>query len=143
MTLAMGNPTWERKRVAQYDKDGTFIRMYSSVTAVKAYGFDPSSVTKCCRGERHHAHNYVWRYATPSQWSQTPTEQRYLHRRPKHNQVPSERRKRVAQYTTDGTLIKTYDYLRAVKADNYNPSVVSKCCNGKRPTAYNYKWEYI
>lgn len=51
-------------------------------------------------------------------------------------------RKRVQQYTLDGKLVRTYNSLRAVEHYDYDPSLISKCCNGKRETAYQYIWKY-
>lgn len=63
------------------------------------------------------------------------------------------RRKRVAnpmrntykiqQLTLDGELIKLWDFAVDVKHQlNYNATSIWECCEGKRKTAYGYKWQY-
>jgi len=50
------------KQVLQYDKDNNFIREYISINATKQYGFDPSSVAKCCKSKLKHHKGYYWVY---------------------------------------------------------------------------------
>jgi len=50
------------KPVLQYDKDNNFIREYISIGSTKEYGFDPSSVTKCCKNKLKYHQGYYWIY---------------------------------------------------------------------------------
>ena len=49
----------------------------------------------------------------------------------------------INQYALDGTLMNTWDgYLILNKTFNYKGSSIKECCEGKRKTAYGYKWEF-
>lgn len=50
------------KPVLQYDKDNNFITEYISLSATKQYGFDPSSVAKCCKNKLKYHKGYCWIY---------------------------------------------------------------------------------
>lgn len=53
-------------------------------------------------------------------------------------------RKRVDQLSIDGTYIKTFEGLGIAAASVGASSVsnISDCCNGKRKTAFKYKWRW-
>ena len=49
--------------VYQYSLDGVFIQEWkSSAEASRVNGFDPSSITKCCKGKLHKHKGYIWKY---------------------------------------------------------------------------------
>lgn len=51
------------KPVAQYAKNGTFIKAWPSAAEVKRQlGFDKSSITQVANGKRKTANGYVWKY---------------------------------------------------------------------------------
>ena len=50
------------KPVLQYDKDNNFIREYISIGSTKEYGFDPSTIAKCCKNKLKHHKGYYWIY---------------------------------------------------------------------------------
>lgn len=51
------------KSVLQFDKEGNFIREWSSIIAVKnELGIDQSAITQCCKNKRKSAGKFVWRY---------------------------------------------------------------------------------
>lgn len=50
--------------VVQYDKNGRFIKKYSSIAeAAKVTSSKYRSISKCCRGKVRHHNNFKWRYA--------------------------------------------------------------------------------
>lgn len=53
--------------------------------------------------------------------------------------------KRVAQYSTDGTLIKVWDSLKAIHlALGYSQGNISMCCNGKHKNGlYGFVWRHV
>lgn len=52
--------------------------------------------------------------------------------------------KRVAQYTLSGELVAIYSSLReASNQTGFWYGNISRCCLGKRKTAYGYIWKYI
>lgn len=51
--------------------------------------------------------------------------------------------KKVLQFDLNGNLIKSWDTVReAERETNIHSSHISRCCNGKRKTAYGYIWKY-
>lgn len=49
----------------------------------------------------------------------------------------------INQLTLNGDYIKTWDgYLILYKTFNYKGTSIKECCEGKRKTAYGYKWEF-
>ena len=52
------------RKVNQYDLDGNFIRSYWGCIEVKElFGYDNSSIAKCCKGKVKTSYGYIWRYA--------------------------------------------------------------------------------
>ena len=55
----------------------------------------------------------------------------------------SQKKKRVSQYTLDGTLIKTYEGMNiAAKATHSSITKISLCCKNKRKTHNAFIWKY-
>lgn len=51
------------KPVLQFDRDGNFIREWTSAKKVnEETGIDHSHISKCCLGKRKSAGGYVWRF---------------------------------------------------------------------------------
>ena len=49
--------------VCQYDLYGGFIKCWNSLReAADILSLDQASITKCCKGERNHVGNFIWRY---------------------------------------------------------------------------------
>lgn len=52
-----------KRRVLQYDIDGTLVRKYESVfDAATAVGGFAESIMRCCNRKQHTAKGYKWRY---------------------------------------------------------------------------------
>lgn len=50
---------------------------------------------------------------------------------------------RINQLTLDGEFIKQWFNFAEIKhTQNYNNTSIKECCEGKRKTAYGYKWEF-
>ena len=54
----------KRKKVYQYDLDGTLVKVWSSVNSCKEFGFEPSNISACCLGKYGHttSKGYKWSY---------------------------------------------------------------------------------
>ncbi len=49
----------------------------------------------------------------------------------------------IGQFSMDGELIREWERARDIAITlNYNATSIWECCEGKRKTAYGYKWEY-
>ena len=55
----------------------------------------------------------------------------------------SKLRKKVAQYTLDGELIKIWDSTQECTKYGFHQANVSACARGKINTAYGFKWIYV
>lgn len=56
-------PKPRKKKVIQIDKDGTIIRIFSSLTeAAKETGTGISKISLCCSGKRKTTNGYSWEY---------------------------------------------------------------------------------
>ena len=52
------------------------------------------------------------------------------------------RSKKVLQFTLDGELIREWSSLRECERNGFDHGAVGRCCNGKRKSAYGFKWCY-
>ena len=51
--------------------------------------------------------------------------------------------KSVLQFTLDNILVKEYPSIQQVEREKgFAHSYIVKCCKGKIPTAYGFKWQY-
>ena len=49
--------------IIQYDREGNFIKEWSSATtAAKELGFHATNITACCKGKTKSSNNYIWKY---------------------------------------------------------------------------------
>lgn len=56
-------PESHKKKVIQIDKDGTIIRIFSSLTeAAKETGSKIGHISSCCSGKRKTTNGYSWKY---------------------------------------------------------------------------------
>lgn len=64
--------------------------------------------------------------------------------KPRGNSKQSLRNKyKIQQLTIDGKLVNTWDFaFEAKRKFNYNTTSIWECCEGKRKSAYGYKWQY-
>lgn len=52
--------------------------------------------------------------------------------------------KKIGQYNLEGKLIKVYSSLTKASFENgFELASISRCCNNKQKTAYNFIWKYI
>lgn len=55
----------------------------------------------------------------------------------------NDNKKIVYQYTMDGEFVAKYNSTMEVERKNgFKRASISRCCNKKQKTAYNYKWSY-
>jgi len=123
------------KRINQYSIEGKFIKTWDSIEeASRKLSLNSSSIGKCCRQEpsTHQIGGFIWRY--------------YNDVKGKSDIAPVEykAKRKVEQYTLDGTYLKTFDSVSlAAKEINSATTNISKCCKGKRKSAGGYIWKYV
>ena len=51
------------KKIAQYSKNGELIKTFNSIVdASREYNIPTTNISKCCKGKRHSAGKYIWKY---------------------------------------------------------------------------------
>jgi phage gp45-like len=58
-----GNVSKNKKRIAQYDLNGNFIKEYESIQdASIKNNINSKNISSVCKGKRHKAGKYIWKY---------------------------------------------------------------------------------
>lgn len=52
------------------------------------------------------------------------------------------KKKPINQYDLEGKLVNTFSSIHEVEKKGYDRHNITNCCNGKRLTAYGYKWSF-
>lgn len=55
-----------QKPIIQKDINGNIIKTWPSLNSTKLGGYDPSNVSKCCRGKRVSYRGFYWNYLYPN-----------------------------------------------------------------------------
>ena len=50
--------------------------------------------------------------------------------------------KKVLQYTLDGEFIREWPSMNEIQKNGFNRNIIRFCCQGKRKSAYGFKWCY-
>lgn len=53
------------------------------------------------------------------------------------------RKKRVAQLTLDGKIVRIFNGIREVDAFGFSNQHVASCCKGKRRSHHGFAWKYV
>lgn len=125
-----------QKGINQYTWDGKFVKHYNSAAeAVNGDEYKISHLQYACRGNQVLWNNYQWRYDTEEP--------------PKPLEKPYFSKRRIAQYSLEGELLKIFPSAAAAAREvspEQNSNVVGnqilQVCKHNRKTAKGYKWEY-
>ena len=128
------------KRVVQYFRDGSFVKIYKNAAEAEFYtGICSTGILECCKNTKKSAGNYLWRYEGEEltkeyvQWCNTRKTQFYR----------GFSGKSVIQYTMDGAFIAIYkSTVEAEQITGVKCSNISLCCNGHRSHAKGFIWRY-
>lgn len=93
-------------------------------------------IRNVCRRFKDSAYGYVWRFKGEAQEQFNADKEYYK------NKEPSPKGNKIAQYTTDGQIIKIYEQLADVEKDGWGRNMVSLCCRGKKDIYRGYIWKY-
>lgn len=97
-------------------------------------------------------HNKHMSYHSSKQIYTEETRQKLsiIHKGCKHSEetkkkmsVSRKDKKKVAQYTLDGELVKVWDSFSEIGRNGYCRETVSGCCNGRYKTCKGYKWKLM
>lgn len=109
------------KKVGQY-KDTELIKEYPSVSSVELDGYSKDGVSMCCNGRIKTHGGFIWKFIDTNE--------------------PPLQHKKVGQYK-DGNLIKEYPSIKSTELDNFQPSGVGACCNGRLKSYKGFQWRFI
>jgi very-short-patch-repair endonuclease len=126
--------TGKEKPVLQYELDGTFVQLYSSVKeAAEEMKLFPSAIAACARDVVKTAGNYMWKF------------QEKVGDFPKKvDKVKYELYKEVAQYVAEtGELVKTYKSVgEACREIGVKPRSVYQAIK-KNFVSHGFIWKYV
>ena len=64
------NAQTHKKKIAQYDMQGNFLKMWDSARDIQnVLGFADSNINKCCNKHIPHAYGYKWRYGDAEEYA--------------------------------------------------------------------------
>ena len=117
----------------QYDLEGNFIQSFNSINeAARLTGNAPngSNIVKVLKGELNIAYGYRWSYLKQDKL-------------PPLNTNNTGRSKTIYQYDLNGNFIRSYKSTKeAARILDKSQGTISMAANGKRKTAFGYKWSY-
>lgn len=123
------------KPVYQYDIKGNFIKEWDIRNDVqKVFGIKTARISEACKRNSHFFGEYFWfdTYQGDKINSAQP------HKRAKRKILKLDR------YTD--AILEEFDSLTlaaiSIKNNKEDKSRISDCCNGRRKTAYDFKWSY-
>lgn len=123
------------RAVRQYNLNGEWLMSFESATAAaKELGIQQGKITDVCKGNRKTAGEYQWRYEDYNLEKIDPVP------------PPSCKKKKVAQYDTNGNLLNVYEsYRAAARAINGTPSAISRICSGTKGlhTHKGFVWKIV
>lgn len=119
------------KKVNKYDLDFNYIETFdSAIEASLSVGSKCyQSISGCCKGKTFQSFGYIWRYVGEND------DNPYLYYE-KMGYMQS-----VDMFDLNNNYIATYDNMISI-SDDYNPSLILRCCNEKIKKAYNHIWKF-
>jgi len=117
-----------KKAVYQMDMDGNIIKEFESIKqASDQTGIHNRSINPTCKGRRHQAGGYRWRYVSDENWQ------------PQDNR----KSKRVEQLTIKDEFICLFkDANEAAEEVDCSPSSIRSACTGSTKTLKGFHWRY-
>ena len=118
----------KHKKVYQYNKDGTFIKEWDSISdAARFYNTYRSNIVCNCKGKTRHSAGFLWSYE-------------------KKDSIPPMRfinGVSIIQMKEDGGFIREWKSIKeAALFYNVTPSAIRCALTGYRKRACGYKWKY-
>lgn len=129
------NNNSSKRAVNKYDLSGVLMETYESISeAARVNNVPYQAISQNCRKEINHYKNYVYRYAdNNSEFIPVVVKQTHGHI--------------TAQYDLAGEFIASYESAnaaaRALCKDTFAGRNIRAVCEGKRKTAFGYKWAYL
>ena len=119
-----------RKKIAQYDLNGIFIRTWDSITIAESE-LNLTSIANVLAGNSKYAGQWQWRYYNNDDNNIDPVQTK---------------EKSVYQFDLQGNLLKRYKSLSEAASQFENKksarSAISQTCLGTHTQAYGYYWSF-
>lgn len=114
-----------QKEVMQYSLTGELLAVWPSATeASRVLGLNRSGISQACKNGRRSAYGFVWKAADP-------TDRRSY-------------RKKIAQMTARGRIIKIWPTLRAAALGvGCGVSTIDSALRGALKTCKSFRWKYV
>tara|TARA_R110002051_G_scaffold325768_2_gene431007 strand:- start:5721 stop:6389 length:669 start_codon:yes stop_codon:yes gene_type:complete len=119
-----------QKTVYQYDMlTGVLVNKYSNLTEASAtVGLNKQDLSSICLSVNKVSKGFYWSYGC---YDKFPL-------------VKDKRRKKVAQYTLEGKLVKEFNSVaEASKYSGCNKTSIAKVCREERKTCGGFIWKYL
>jgi hypothetical protein len=118
------------KSVLQYDLNGNFIKKWKSITkASNDLNIASPNITKCCKGKRNYAGEFIWFYYTGDIKSTVPP--------------IKTRKKEVFKYDLFLNFIEKYESVNEASRQNKVATAnIAACCNKKVKSAGGFIWSF-
>lgn len=118
-------------KINQFDLDGNFIKQYSSVAQAAEDNNTIYQAISAVLSKKRKQHNgYIYRYDNEE--------------KPLPVQVKHTHGKKTAQYDLEGNLLNIFDSAtQAGKSLGKDGRNIRSVCDGKRQSAYGFKWKYL
>ena len=119
-----------RKKIAQYDLEGNFIRIWDAITIAEKE-LNLNSIKNALSGVSKYAGQWQWRYYEENNDNIEPV---------------TTKEKSIYQFDLQGNLLKRYKSISAASNVFNNPnsakSAISQVCLGKYNQAFGYYWSF-
>ena len=139
--FSFNNSPSKGNTVYQFDKDGNFIKKWTSTLEAEYYFTTKTkdNIGACCRKKQKSAYNYIWSY------SQELDIHYYINNKNKKLLgFGSHKKRKIGQYNMNHELIKIWDSIQEASLQyNIKPDNINKCCNNKQKQTKNFIWKYI
>ena len=129
------SPAYNDRAIVQLTLDGQYVREWPAIVCVNDYGYNSICVSDCVRHRQRTASEYRWMY-----------KEEYQNTKEVGTELKDYRgRRKVAQLTPDGKLVKIWDCARDVEKYGFCPQAVNGCCRHKdnRTRHKGFIWEYL
>lgn len=137
----------KRKMNGTIDKDGYVrialikdgIRKDTTAHRLVAENFilNPNNYDQINHKDEIPSHNWMENL----EWCNSKYNNNYGHRT---ENMANSHKKPILQLDLKGNILKEFNSAKEVQnLYNYDNSLISKCCQGKRKTAYGYKWLFL
>ena len=127
-----GIPGTRERRIKQFSLSGEFIKEWDSIRDAEEYlakSNAQANISACCKGKKHRAYGYVWRYSDDPNYLEVKPLTPY--------------RSSINQFTKSGDYIHTYSTIReASRITGIHESSISNCIKGRSKSAGGYVWKF-